>query len=51
MLYVGVWVGRIEGTPRPGSYGRNTAAPLVFDIFGVLPPEENIRHPKPVDAI
>jgi penicillin-binding protein 1C len=48
---VGVWVGRIEGTPRPGFYGRNTAAPLVFDIFGVLPPEESIRHPKPAEAI
>jgi penicillin-binding protein 1C len=48
---VGVWVGRIEGTPRPGSYGRNTAAPLVFDIFGVLPPEDSIHHPKPAETI
>ena len=26
-------------TPRPGSYGRNTAAPLLFHIFDLLPPE------------
>jgi penicillin-binding protein 1C len=34
---VGVWVGRTEGTPRPGAYGRNTAAPLLFRIFDLLP--------------
>lgn len=33
---VGVWVGRPDGTPRPGSYGRNTAAPLMFHIFDIL---------------
>jgi hypothetical protein len=36
---VAVWVGRTEGTPRPGSYGRNTAAPLLFRVFDLLPPE------------
>ena len=36
---VAVWVGRTDGTPRPGSYGRNTAAPLLFHIFDLLPPE------------
>lgn len=33
---VGVWVGRPDGTARPGFYGHNTAAPLLFEIFGVL---------------
>ena len=32
-------VGRTEGTPRPGAHGRNTAAPLLFGIFDLLPPE------------
>ena len=32
-------MGRNEGTPRPGAYGRNTAAPLLFQIFDLLPPE------------
>jgi penicillin-binding protein 1C len=36
---VAVWVGRTEGTPRPGSAGRNTAAPLLFHIFDLLPGE------------
>jgi penicillin-binding protein 1C len=36
---VAVWVGRTEGTPRPGAYGRNTAAPLLFQIFDLLPAE------------
>lgn len=48
---VGVWVGRVEGTPRPGAYGRNTAAPLLFDIFGVLPQEEDVRPPRPHEAL
>jgi len=34
---VAVWVGRADGTPRPGSYGRNTAAPLLFRLFDLLP--------------
>jgi penicillin-binding protein 1C len=34
---VGIWTGRRDGTPRPGDYGRNTAAPLLFDIFDLLP--------------
>ena len=36
---VGVWTGRADGTPRPGSYGRNTAAPLLFAVFDRLPAE------------
>jgi penicillin-binding protein 1C len=32
-----VWVGRIDGTPSPGAYGRATAAPLMFRIFSLLP--------------
>jgi penicillin-binding protein 1C len=41
---VAVWVGRTEGTPRPGSYGRNTAAPLLFRVFDLLPPEQVEPH-------
>lgn len=28
-----VWVGRADGAPRPGRTGRDTAAPLLFDVF------------------
>ncbi len=36
---VGVWTGRPDGTPVPGHYGRNTAAPILFRVFDRLPPE------------
>jgi penicillin-binding protein 1C len=36
---VAVWGGRAEGTPRPGAFGINTAAPLLFKIFDLLPQE------------
>ncbi len=32
-----VWVGRVDGTPCPGIFGRAVAAPLMFRIFGFLP--------------
>ena len=34
---VGVWVGRPDGTPNPGFFGANVAAPLLADIFTALP--------------
>jgi penicillin-binding protein 1C len=35
---VGVWVGRPDGTPNPGYFGANTAAPLVKDVLSALGP-------------
>ncbi len=32
----GVWVGRPDGTPNPGFFGANIAAPLLVDIFGAV---------------
>lgn len=34
---VGVWVGRPDGTFSPGRMGRDAAAPLLFEIFDLLP--------------
>lgn len=34
---VGVWIGRPDGSPSPGRYGYNTAAPLLFRVFNLLP--------------
>ena len=34
-----MWVGRADGTPRPGAFARGTAAPLLFRVFGLLPEE------------
>jgi penicillin-binding protein 1C len=32
----GVWVGRADGTPVPGMYGVEVAAPLLFEVFARL---------------
>ncbi|MDO6595748.1 penicillin-binding protein 1C [Oceanihabitans sp. 2_MG-2023] len=34
---VGIWVGNADGEGRPGLVGVQTAAPVLFDIFDVLP--------------
>jgi penicillin-binding protein 1C len=34
---IGVWVGRPDGTPNPGYFGANIAAPLLKDIASALP--------------
>jgi penicillin-binding protein 1C len=34
---VGVWVGRPDGSPSPDRFGRNTAAPLLFKLFDLIP--------------
>jgi penicillin-binding protein 1C len=34
---VGVWVGNTDGEGRPGLTGINTAAPILFEIFRLLP--------------
>jgi penicillin-binding protein 1C len=50
---VAVWVGRAEGTPRPGAFGINTAAPLLFKLFDLLPqepPHVSHRPRQPVDV-
>jgi penicillin-binding protein 1C len=36
---VGVWIGRADGTPSPDHWGRQTAAPLLFRVFDLLPAE------------
>ncbi len=48
---VGVWVGRADGTARPGRFGRNTAAPILLKAFELLPPDDGTRPPPPADAI
>jgi penicillin-binding protein 1C len=34
---LGVWVGRPDGTPNPGHFGANTAAPLLHELLALLP--------------
>lgn len=48
---VGIWVGRPDGTPNPGHFGANTAAPLLIDAFAALPdarPSPGRAAPKEV---
>ncbi|MEO6671073.1 MAG: penicillin-binding protein 1C [Ferruginibacter sp.] len=43
---VAVWVGNTDGEGRPGLIGVNTAAPVMFDIFRLLP---NVKwFPRPM---
>jgi len=45
---VGVWVGRPDGTPNPGFFGANIAAPLLVDIFTAIdnqPPAPRVPPP------
>ncbi len=44
---VGVWVGRPDGTPNPGFFGANIAAPLLVDIFSALDDKPPQPRPRP----
>jgi penicillin-binding protein 1C len=48
---VGVWVGRPDGSPSPGHYGRNTAAPVLFRVFDLLPKPVNPLTAPPANAL
>jgi penicillin-binding protein 1C len=45
---VGVWVGRPDGSFSPGRMGRDAAAPVLFEIFDLLPRPQ--RPPSPAFA-
>ncbi|RED44578.1 penicillin-binding protein 1C [Winogradskyella eximia] len=42
---VGVWVGNADGEGRPGLVGVQTAAPILFDVFDVLPKNDWFAQP------
>lgn len=44
---VGVWIGRADGTPVPGAFGAETAAPLLFQAFSRLKPALDPQPPAP----
>ncbi len=50
---IGVWVGRPDGTPNPGYFGANVAAPLLQDIVSALPdgPQRERLRPETVKAV
>lgn len=42
---VGVWVGNADGEGRPGLVGVQTAAPILFEVFDVLPKSDWFSKP------
>lgn len=43
---VGVWIGNADGEGRPGLTGIKAAAPVLFDVFSVLPKAGWFRMPE-----
>ncbi|MDP5220662.1 penicillin-binding protein 1C [Ruegeria sp. 2205SS24-7] len=48
---IGVWIGRADGTPVPGAFGGDMAAPLLFEAFGFLKPAFDARPAPPPSAL
>ncbi|SIS52944.1 penicillin-binding protein 1C [Roseivivax lentus] len=48
---VGVWIGRADGTPVPGAFGGDTAAPLLFEAMGHLRGDAVPMPPPPADTL
>ncbi|MRX51849.1 penicillin-binding protein 1C [Paracoccus sp. S-4012] len=47
----GVWLGRPDGTPVPGAFGADLAAPVLFDLFDALGPRAVPLPPPPSEAL
>ncbi|MDR9393228.1 MAG: penicillin-binding protein 1C [Roseovarius sp.] len=47
----GVWVGRPDGTPVPGAFGGEIAAPLLFEAFQRLKDRAEPLPPPPPDSL
>ncbi|NHF72790.1 penicillin-binding protein 1C [Paracoccus sp. 12-3] len=47
----GVWLGRPDGTPVPGAFGGQVAAPLLFDLFDALGPRDRPLPPPPPETV
>lgn len=47
----GVWIGRPDGTPVPGAFGAEVAAPVLFDVFQHIKPELDPLGPPPPETI
>ncbi len=47
----GVWIGRADGTPVPGAFGAQVAAPVLFDVFQRIKPQLTPLGPPPPETI
>lgn len=48
---IGVWMGRADGTPVPGAFGGDLAAPVLFEAFGRLKPDLAEFAPPPPETL
>lgn len=48
---IGVWMGRPDGTPVPGAFGADTAAPVLFQAFHRLKRQLDPLPPPPSAAL
>lgn len=48
---VGVWMGRADGTPVPGAFGADLAAPILFEAFARLKPDLTPLGAPPVNTL
>ncbi|WP_136634464.1 penicillin-binding protein 1C [Pseudooceanicola onchidii] len=48
---IGVWMGRPDGTPVPGAFGGDLAAPVLFEAFGRLKPTLDAPPPPPPETL
>ncbi len=48
---IGVWMGRADGTPVPGAFGGDLAAPVLFEAFGRLKPAFDPLPPPPPETL
>lgn len=47
----GVWIGRPDGTPVPGAFGGDIAAPILFEAFQRLKPRFDPLPPPPPQTL
>ena len=47
----GVWIGRPDGTPVPGAFGGDLAAPILFEAFQRLKPQPDPLPPPPPETL
>lgn len=47
----GVWIGRADGTPVPGAFGGDIAAPILFEVFGRVKSAPDALPPPPPETL
>ena len=48
---LGVWMGRADGTPVPGAFGADVAAPVLFQAFARVTPKLAPQPPAPAATL